>query len=291
MLPVRITPVDSLLLATDLVAIGSFRCPATHRLYRDSGPIGSHLFAFPRTSTVIRHSGGRPFLADPNLATLYNAGQEYERSRASDLDASDWYSVSPELLVEAVSEYDPGIRDRADRPFRFPYAPVSSALYARQRRLFEHAAAGETPDRLAAEESVMSLLHEVIRSSYQSVTAATRHKNLREPVEATRRLLAAHLAHPLSLGDIARAVDCSPFALCRAFHATTGKTITAYRNTLRMHTALALLRGPEDLTTIALDLGYSSHSHFTMIFRRTFGQTPSQYRRQRPLAMPRDSGL
>jgi AraC-like DNA-binding protein len=33
-----------------------------------------------------------------------------------------------------------------------------------------------------------------------------------------------------------------------------------------------------ELIDIALDLGFSSHSHFTDIFRRTFGNTPSAVR-------------
>jgi AraC-like DNA-binding protein len=32
------------------------------------------------------------------------------------------------------------------------------------------------------------------------------------------------------------------------------------------------------LTRLALDLGYSSHSHFTASFRRAFGLTPSAAR-------------
>jgi AraC-like DNA-binding protein len=34
-----------------------------------------------------------------------------------------------------------------------------------------------------------------------------------------------------------------------------------------------------DLTSIALDLGFSSHSHFTDVFRREFGKTPSEFRK------------
>jgi AraC-like DNA-binding protein len=33
-----------------------------------------------------------------------------------------------------------------------------------------------------------------------------------------------------------------------------------------------------DLSTVASDLGYASHSHFTLRFRAAFGMTPSQYR-------------
>jgi AraC-like DNA-binding protein len=269
-------------MATDLVAIGSFRCPSTHRLYRDSGPAGSHLFVFPRTATFIRHRGAdRRFLANANLVTLYNRGQEYERSRASDLDASDWYAVSAPLLLQAVSAYDPAIHDRPDRPFRFTHAPVSAALYAKQRRLFERASSGESSDGLQAEECVLGLLDDVIRGSYRAAAATVRSAPMRDKVEAARRLITANLARPLGLTILAQAVEASPFALCRAFQATTGMTVSAYRNGLRMHVALERLRGTDDLTTIALELGYCSHSHFTRVFQRTFGQSPSVYRQQR----------
>jgi AraC-like DNA-binding protein len=36
------------------------------------------------------------------------------------------------------------------------------------------------------------------------------------------------------------------------------------------------------LTEVALDLGYSSHSHFSAAFRALFGVTPSSVRRARP---------
>jgi len=38
------------------------------------------------------------------------------------------------------------------------------------------------------------------------------------------------------------------------------------------------LPSADDLTSLALDLGFSSHSHFTLAFRRAFGCTPSQFR-------------
>jgi AraC family transcriptional regulator len=44
---------------------------------------------------------------------------------------------------------------------------------------------------------------------------------------------------------------------------------------------MALMRiqeGEQNLSGLAFDLGYASHSHFTSVFRRHFGVTPSQMR-------------
>ena len=50
---------------------------------------------------------------------------------------------------------------------------------------------------------------------------------------------------------------------------------------MRLRTALERAADPgADLTDLALDLGYSSHSHFTAAFRKAFGVTPSAFRRK-----------
>jgi AraC-like DNA-binding protein len=47
---------------------------------------------------------------------------------------------------------------------------------------------------------------------------------------------------------------------------------------VRLRAALEALPG-QDLTQLALDLGYSSHSHFSERFRQVYGRTPSEFRR------------
>jgi AraC-like DNA-binding protein len=48
---------------------------------------------------------------------------------------------------------------------------------------------------------------------------------------------------------------------------------------LRLARALVELPYSTDITSLALDLGFSSHSHFTLAFRSAFGCTPSEFRR------------
>ena len=74
-------------------------------------------------------------------------------------------------------------------------------------------------------------------------------------------------------------MGCSVFHLERVFKSRTGFSLYAYRNQLRLRAALERLGdGDVDLIDIALDLGFSSHSHFTEAFRRNFGKTPSAVR-------------
>jgi AraC-like DNA-binding protein len=67
--------------------------------------------------------------------------------------------------------------------------------------------------------------------------------------------------------------------LSRRFVSETGFTFTAWRQRARLLCALRLLADGVPVSTIALDLGYSTASAFISLFRRTFGETPSSYRR------------
>ena len=52
-----------------------------------------------------------------------------------------------------------------------------------------------------------------------------------------------------------------------------------YQLHLRLARALDLLGQYDDLTALGLDLGFSSHSHFSSAFRQAYGRTPAEFQR------------
>jgi AraC family transcriptional regulator len=112
----------------------------------------------------------------------------------------------------------------------------------------------------------------------------TRQQRLaQERVEQVLFLLKQDLADPPSLEDLGRKIGCSHFYLSRIFSNHTGQTITQYLRQLRMEKAAELLRSGEyNVTEAALEVGYSSPSHFSQAFHETFGCCPGLY----PLATP-----
>jgi AraC-like DNA-binding protein len=88
----------------------------------------------------------------------------------------------------------------------------------------------------------------------------------------------AHLARSFRLGDAARAVGASPAYLTDVFRRFEGMPLHRYAQRSRLSRALVELPHAGDLTSLALELGFSSHSHFAAVFRRTFGCTPSEFR-------------
>lgn len=83
----------------------------------------------------------------------------------------------------------------------------------------------------------------------------------------------------LTLANIADAVGLSPYYICRMFRRATGTTLHAYRQRLRLRSSLESVAGSgRPLVDLALEAGFSSHSHFTSAFRREFARTPSGVR-------------
>jgi len=96
------------------------------------------------------------------------------------------------------------------------------------------------------------------------------------------RVAKALIADPADARDIecwARVAATSSRTLSRRFVAETGFTFTEWRQRARLLRALELLADETAVNTIALDLGYSTASAFIALFRKTFGCTPTAYRK------------
>lgn len=90
----------------------------------------------------------------------------------------------------------------------------------------------------------------------------------------------AHLGVPLSLESMAESVRLSPGHFARKFQHSAGLSLNRFMNVRRVATAFTLLRTEASaLSSIALDLGFSSQSHFTKLFSRLSGMSPMQFRK------------
>lgn len=80
-----------------------------------------------------------------------------------------------------------------------------------------------------------------------------------------------------ALDDIARTIGMGQRTFTRAFRRETGMSFGEWRQHVRLLEALSRLAVGQPVTTVALDVGYSSPSAFTAMFRRTFGAAPTEY--------------
>jgi AraC-like DNA-binding protein len=111
-----------------------------------------------------------------------------------------------------------------------------------------------------------------------------RQKRLsQDRVDRVIAILKSHLVEPPALEALGKQIGCSSFYLSRIFSQQMGKTISQFIRQLRMEKASELLRdGKLNVTQVAMEVGYSSSSHFSVAFHETFGCCPGLY----PLATP-----
>ncbi|MFS2155893.1 helix-turn-helix domain-containing protein [Pseudomonas sp. Pseusp122] len=92
--------------------------------------------------------------------------------------------------------------------------------------------------------------------------------------------MAAGIATDFSLAALAREAGMSDFHFSRLFRKATGQAPSQYFIQLRMEEARRLLlHSAMSVIEIALEVGYSSPSHFAHLFKRHVGMTPGEYRR------------
>ena len=267
---IALKPVEHLLFATDLVLVADFRCGAEEKLFRNSGPSNANCIIFPSTCTKILRAGGQATFEHPADVSFMNRGEEYERQPISKEGTfSTWYTFDDALLDELL--FDANIRDLE---FPEPQRHVPARTILDQRRLFAAIREGAPLDRMLVEEKLIALTRSILGLS--SGPASFRPA----VVSRSTEYLLAHYTQPLSLSDVARAAGASVSYLSRAFHAATGMTMSAFRQRLRLTHSLDLLpRYSGNVTDLALELGFSSHSHFTSCFRSLFDICPTEFLR------------
>jgi len=99
-----------------------------------------------------------------------------------------------------------------------------------------------------------------------------------ERVERTAAILRSHLADPPDIEALGAQVGCSSFYLSRLFSKEMGMTIPQYVRQIRMERAAELLLGGRhNVTEAAMEVGYSSLSHFSKAFCTTIGCCPALF--------------
>lgn len=86
----------------------------------------------------------------------------------------------------------------------------------------------------------------------------------------------------ISLEEIAGTINICTNECCRFFKKHMNATISAYLSDYRIEKSLYLLDNTDlSITELAHDIGFSSGSYFTQVFREKMGFTPNQYRNRK----------
>jgi AraC-like DNA-binding protein len=163
-------------------------------------------------------------------------------------------------------------------------APASSGLLPADAMMLRNLLCAQLkrsePDEFEIEVRGLHLLGMslgAIRSADAPMRRTTQVRWTRS-VQRVKEAVAIAPADKWDVEKLASIALMSPFHLCRAFRRVTGTSIHGYVLRERLASTLDAVLDGKDLTTIALDAGFASHSHFTARFRGFFGCTPAALR-------------
>ena len=98
-------------------------------------------------------------------------------------------------------------------------------------------------------------------------------------VQKARDYIEKHKAEPLSLSAVAKAAGASVFHFCKVFRKSTGIKFTDYVARVRLEDARTQLLSPNRrISEVAYDVGFQSLTQFNRMFKRVFGQSPTEFR-------------
>ncbi len=272
------------------VSIGYTRCRPTSDAMGSDVRSGSHTLTFPTRGVFRMHIGGpagRVFTCDPNSVIFQNAGDVFRTSHPGAIgDETVWVSFRNDVVQEAVRAHDDA-EARPELPFPFTMAPSDPGTFLLMRAMFAEACRGVDADRALVEETAVGVLRLSLARGFEQIAslAGPRRTTVRahaDIAENAKAFMAMRCADRMTIEDVAKHVHVSPYHLCRLFHKHAGLPIHRYLNRLRLRVALDRLHesAPESgngggLATLAVDLGFASHSHFCDAFRKEYGLPPS----------------
>jgi AraC-like DNA-binding protein len=227
----------------------------------------------PYRGLFVWHVGQDEVVGDANQVLFVSGGESFHISQPLTGDYAELIITSDaETLAELAHVSDSCL---AFHPlFRRRSRRADLSLQS-SRAQYLHAVRDHNGDGLATDELLIDLLRSALQGEPTTCEASRPTRRL---IGRTKEFLEAHLSSPIRLSDVARAVGASPTDLTDVFRRVEGTPLHRYLMQLRLARALVELPSADDLTTLALGLGFSSHSHFTVTFRRAFGCTPSGYR-------------
>jgi AraC family transcriptional regulator len=232
-----------------------------------------------RGAFVEHYTAKNSVLADPTIALVFPSGSSSRISHpVHSEDDCFVFELSSSCFRKALYAASGAENLRIPAHCVLPLQDLacrSLLLYRLQRGI---------ANSLEIEETCLTLLNSILTRIYgteKQMILSDKRKRARisTQIEEVKMAFSANPEAKWNLAELGRLVKISPFHLTRLFRETTGLPLHRYLLFSRLERAMdSLLNTNRDLTEIALDLSFSSHSHFTSAFHKMIGVTPSVFR-------------
>jgi AraC family transcriptional regulator len=239
-----------------------------------------NILVLPLAGVFAKHDGPhRHVVATPNHAAFIAAGRPYRISYPGKIGDRCLTMRFPDEVLEQIL---PGAlpRQTSGTPLLASCALVPPRLMLARNLLWSEYARGGW-DPLEVEEAAGGILASALHLLHDGEGRKSSPRAAgRDIAETLKEAIALNPARKWTLAELAKLSGVSAFHLSRMFKQETGTSIYRYVLRERLAVALdALLATGANLTAIALETGFASHSHFTARFHAFFGLTPIAFRR------------
>ena len=264
------------LFANDALQIGLFESRPSSDACGDIERQSLNAVVLPFRGLFAKHDGpNRHVIGTPSHAIFFAPDKPYRLSFPGAIgDRALTFRFDDALAPEEVALSRVGEAMASDGVLPAEAMMLRNALWARlQTRDFD-AFEVETMGL-----DLLSMTFDSLRRHGGGGKQATQERRARA-VERVKEAIALAPAEKWTVAKLARIANLSAFHLCHVFRETIGISLYGYVLRERLaHSLHAVMDAGADLSAIAYDVGFSSHSHFTARFRAFFGVTPAALRR------------
>ncbi|TGU96867.1 AraC family transcriptional regulator [Mesorhizobium sp. M00.F.Ca.ET.151.01.1.1] len=263
------------LLDTGTVRVRDVVCGGECRHRSDEECTAATHLVFPYRGVFVRHVGRNDAVAEANQLLFFNEAEPYQVSHP--IEGGD---ACLDLVIEDGQLRELALKDQlrsggtlAFRRQRRRIDPRAQALVA----LLRHSLSRKVAETLEAETLALTLVRRSLGERTSHVAGASPGRQ--KLVDRAKLVLSSDLSRRWTLAGIAVEVGVSPVYLTQVFQQVEAMPLYRYHLRLRLARALDLLGRYDNLTTLGMDLGFSSHSHFSAAFKQVYGRTPAEFQR------------
>ncbi|HLP68351.1 MAG TPA: AraC family transcriptional regulator [Rhizobium sp.] len=268
--------VVNLLLETESVVVRDVICDGACREMGEEERASQTCLVFPYRGVFVRRIGEEDVVAEPNQVLLFNRGEAYRVSHpVAGGDACLSVAMPEALFAELVPE------THGTKAPAFAFNKQKLQIDARAQALvalLRHGLATGAAEMLEGETLALTLVRRAVGRRNTGGGSSSSYGR-RKLADRAKLVLSSDLARRWTLGEIAAETGVSPVYLTQVFQQVEGVPLYRYQLRLRLAKALDLLGDYDDLTALGLELGFSSHSHFSATFRQAYGRTPAEFQR------------